>query len=95
MNSVSRYIAALTVLLASFVVATGASRASVPTNSWGLEPSTTSCVVSRSYGSPESPSLVGVKATPDGGMQIAIVRPVYLREVGQNEAEVVVGGKDR
>ena len=89
MKYAARYIG----LLAMLSSVTSVSRAAVPINSWNLEPSSNSCLISRSYGSPQSSTLVGLKAMPEGdGIQLAIVRPAYRMEVDQNPVELVAGG---
>ena len=78
---------ALAVLFSNFLAVT-ASTASPPVSSWTLEPSSTACVISRSYGS----TLVGLKAMPEGGgMQLVIARPTYRKEVEQNDAQLAFG----
>lgn len=87
-----RHATAVAVLFSGLATTSGVIRAAEPISDWGLEPSSTGCVISRSYGLAKSPVLIGMKAMPEGGgLQLAIVRPAYRRDVDQSPAEVAAG----
>lgn len=92
MKFAARWTTALVAVFSSLPVAYHAGHAAAPIAGWSLEPSNSSCVISRTYGTPQSPTLVGLKAMPEGGgMQLLIARPAYRKEVEQNQAQLTFG----